>query len=74
MDSRGQGFEGFFSKDFINAFHILSISAMPFLRIPRLPFSIKFKSPCAHYVFNKGHMTSAILPNPCNSQAFHLNP
>ena len=33
-DSRGQGFKCLFSKDFISAFNILSISAMSFLVYP----------------------------------------
>ncbi len=33
-DSRGRGFKGLFSKDFISAFNILSISAMSFLVYP----------------------------------------
>ncbi len=33
-DSRGQGFKGLFSKDFIIAFNIFSISAMSFLLYP----------------------------------------
>ena len=44
-DSRGQGFKGLFSKDFISAFNILSISAMSFFSVPNSPFSIKSKSP-----------------------------
>ena len=44
-DSRGQGFKGLFSKDFISAFNILSISAMSLFSIPNSPFSIKSKSP-----------------------------
>jgi len=37
-DSRGQGFKGLFSKDFISAFNILSIFAMSFFSIPNSPF------------------------------------
>jgi hypothetical protein len=44
-DSRGQGFKGLFSKDFISAFNILSISAMSLFSGPNSPFSIKSKSP-----------------------------
>ena len=33
-DSRSQGFKGLFSKDFISAFTVLSISDMPFLVYP----------------------------------------
>ena len=33
-DSRVQGFQGLFSKDFISAFGILSISGMPFFSVP----------------------------------------
>jgi hypothetical protein len=44
-DSRGQGLKGLFSKDFISAFNILSISAMSFFSLPNTPFSIKPKSP-----------------------------
>ncbi len=44
-DSRGQGFKGLFSKDFISAFNILSISAMSFFSEPYSLFSIKSKSP-----------------------------
>ena len=44
-DSRGQGFKGLFSKDFISAFNILSISAMSFFSVPYSLFSIKSKSP-----------------------------
>jgi len=43
--SRGQGFKGLFSKDFISAFNILSISAMSFFSVLNSPFSIKSKSP-----------------------------
>ena len=43
--SRDQGFKGLFSKDFISAFNILSISAMSFFSVPNSPFSIKSKSP-----------------------------
>jgi hypothetical protein len=39
-DSRGQGFKGLFSKDFISAFNILSISAMSFLSGPNQLSSI----------------------------------
>jgi hypothetical protein len=45
LDSRDQGFKGLFSKDFISAFNILSISVMFFFSLPNSPFSIKLKSP-----------------------------
>ena len=44
-DSRGQGFKCLFSKDFISAFNILSISAIFVFAVPNSPFSIKSKSP-----------------------------
>jgi len=44
-DSRGQGFKCFFSKDFISAFNILSISAMFVFAVPNSPFSMKPKFP-----------------------------
>ena len=44
-DCRGQGFKRLFSKDFISAFNILSISAMSFFAVPNSPFSMKPKSP-----------------------------
>jgi hypothetical protein len=40
-----QGGKGLFSKNFISAFNILSISAMPLFSGPDSPFSIKSKSP-----------------------------
>ena len=44
-DSRDQAFKGLFSKDFISAFNILSISAISSFSVPNSPFSIKSKSP-----------------------------
>ncbi len=43
-DSRGQGFKGLFSKDFISVFNILSIFAMSFLKVLALNNSIKVTS------------------------------
>jgi hypothetical protein len=58
------GGKGLFSKDFISAFNILSISAMSFFAVLNSPFSMKPKSPANNiwisffeYLF-----------------AFHLNP
>ncbi len=45
-DSRGQGFQCLFYRDFINAFNFLSISATSFFAVPNSPFSTKLKSPC----------------------------
>ena len=63
-DSRGQGFKGLFSKDFIIAVNTLSIPAMSFFSVPNSLFSMKPKSPAdriwvpfSEYLF-----------------AFHLNP
>jgi hypothetical protein len=56
-DSRGQGFQGLFSKDFISAFNLLSISAMALLSVPNSPFSIKAKSPAN----NQGIDTTDLL-------------
>ena len=64
----GQGVKVLFSKDFIIAFTILSISAMPFLSVP---FEILLLFYISLY---KVHITFAILSNLCNSLAFHLNP
>ncbi len=44
-DLMTQGDKGLFSKGFISAFNILSISAMPFLSGPNSLFSIQSKSP-----------------------------
>jgi len=41
QDSRGQGFKGLFSKNFISGFNILSISAISFFSVPNSPISIK---------------------------------
>ena len=40
LKKRVRGFKDLFSKDFISAFNILSISAMSLFRVPDLPFSI----------------------------------
>ena len=40
-----KGGKGLFSKNFIRAFNILSISAMSLFAVPNSPFSIKSKSP-----------------------------
>jgi len=75
-DSRGQGFKGLFSIDFISAFNILSISAMSFFSVPNSPFSIKSKSPanntCASssQTENRVRMTFARLSSLCNLLAF----
>jgi hypothetical protein len=50
LEKRVQGFQGsriqvFFSKDFISAFNILSISAMSFFAVPNSPFLMNPKSP-----------------------------
>ncbi len=58
-DSRGQGFKGLFSKDFVSAFNILSISAMSFFSVPDSLFSIKSKSPC--YIRRNRHNRSSYL-------------
>ena len=42
-DSRGQGFKGLFSKDFISAFNILSFSVISFFSVP-YTFSISLES------------------------------
>ena len=39
---RVPGFKGLFSKDFISAFNILSISAMSFFSVSNSPFSKEF--------------------------------
>ena len=70
-DSRDPGFKGLFSKDFISFFNILSISAISFLSIPNLPFSIKSKSSIS---LNKLRMTFARFSTNCNSLAIHSNP
>ena len=44
-DARGQGFKRLFSKDFISAYNILSISEMSFFSVPNSPFSIRSESP-----------------------------
>jgi hypothetical protein len=44
-DLMNQSGKDLFSKDFINALDILSISAMPLFSGPDSPFSIKSKSP-----------------------------
>ena len=59
-----QSGKGFFSKDFINALNILSISAMSFFALPNSPFSMKPKSPANNiWVSFFEHFF-----------AFHLNP
>ena len=52
-DSRGQGFMCLFSKDFISAFNILSISAMSFFAVPNSPISMKPKSPANNICVSK---------------------
>jgi len=43
-DSRVQGFKCLFSKEFISAFNVHSISAMSFFVVPNSPLSMKLKS------------------------------
>jgi len=63
-DLMNQGGKGLFSKDFISAFNILSISAMSLFSGPNSPFSIKSKSPANNiWVSFFKHFF-----------AFHLNP
>jgi hypothetical protein len=58
------GVKGLFSKDFISALNILSISAMSFFALPNSPFSMKPKSPANNiWVSFFEHFF-----------AFHLNP
>jgi hypothetical protein len=80
-DSRGQGFKCLFSKDFVSAFNILSISAMSFfseqiflsVKLDRifLPLGILL---LFYISLNRVRMTFARLSNLCNSLAFHSNP
>jgi hypothetical protein len=82
-DSRDQGFKGLFSKDFISAFNILSISAMSFFSVPNSPFSIKSKSPANNiwvtffeyfFAFHLNPWTLDPLDPSVVFKAFHLNP
>jgi len=66
-DSRGQGFQGLFSKDFISTFNILSVSAMYFSIVPNSTFLIKSKSAIS---LNRVRMTFTRLSALCNSLAF----
>jgi len=61
-DSRGQGFKGLFSKDFISAFNILSISAMSFYSVLNSPFLIKSKSPANNILVLSVKLDSIFLP------------
>jgi hypothetical protein len=63
---RIQGAKGLFSKDFISAFNILSISAMSLFSVPNSPFSIKSKSPANNicevrlYIFSFGNFADIV--------------
>ncbi len=59
-DPRDQGFKGLFSKDFISAFNIFSISAMSFLLYPIHLFL---------YISKQGSYDFAKLSILCNSLA-----
>jgi hypothetical protein len=39
-DSRGRGFKGVFSKDFISVINILTISAISFIDVPNFPLQL----------------------------------
>ncbi|PLX44921.1 MAG: hypothetical protein C0611_13470 [Desulfobacteraceae bacterium] len=72
-----------FSKDFINAFNILSISAMSYFSVPNSPFSIKSKSPANKiwvsffeyfFAFHLNPWTLDTLDPSVFFKAFHSNP
>jgi hypothetical protein len=82
-DSRGQGLKGLFSKDFISAVNILSISAMSFLSVTNSLFSIKSKFPANKiwvpfleyfFAFRSNPWTLDPLDRSAGFKAFHSNP
>jgi len=80
---RIQGVKGLFSKDFISALNILSISAMSFFAGTNSPFSMTAKSPANNiwvsffenfFAFHLNPWTLEPLDPSVVFKAFHSNP